>query len=272
MNDFVQITFTNIQPERQELLIAHLSESGYTGFEENETELKAFIPGESFDKLLIYELSAEFNAFYKEERIPSQNWNALWESNFQPVIVDDFVAIRASFHEPIPAVQHEIIITPKMSFGTGHHATTYMMISQMKRIDFTGKSVLDFGTGTALLAILAEKLGATKVVAIDNDNWSIENATENIRQNHCNEVEILKAGSVKELGKFDIILANINRNVILENMPDLSTQLTKKGNLVLSGILKEDQTDILHSAGEYGLELKHEIERNNWLSFSLSHA
>ena len=128
---------------------------------------------------------SHFKFIFKETLIPEANWNQVWESNFDPVIVDDFVAIRADFHEPVKGVSLEIIITPKMSFGTGHHATTYMMIEQMRELDFTGKSVFDFGTGTGVLAILAEKLGANKVIAVDNDEWSIENAEENFEKNNC---------------------------------------------------------------------------------------
>jgi ribosomal protein L11 methyltransferase len=270
MNDFVQITFLTTQPEQRELLIAYLSEAGYTGFEESEKELKAFIPGENFDKLFLHELSHKYQLSFKEDRIPSQNWNALWESNFQPVIVEDFVAIRASFHAPVAGVKQEIVITPKMSFGTGHHATTYMMMKQMRRIDFKNKVVLDFGTGTGVLAILAEKLGATRIVAVDNDDWSIENATENIHHNNSRHIEIIKAESINGLGNFDIILANINRNVILDNLPDLSNQLNKKGTLLLSGILKEDKYEILNSSARYDLELQHEEVLNNWLSLNLS--
>lgn len=270
MNDFVQVTFAGIQPDLQELLIACLSEAGYTGFEQQENELKAFIPGESFDKLFLHELSNQYQLSFTEDRIPSQNWNALWESSFQPVIMEDFVAIRASFHDPVPTVKHEIVITPKMSFGTGHHATTYMMIKHMQRIDFKNKTILDFGTGTGVLAILAEKLGAQHIVAVDNDDWSIENATENIRQNNCGHIEIIKAECIKGLGSFDIILANINRNVILDNLADLSAQLKQNGTLLLSGILKEDKGDILNVAVKYDLELQHEEELNNWLSLNLS--
>lgn len=270
MNDFVQVTFTAINPDLQDLLIAYLAEAGYTGFEQQENELKAFIPGEYFDKLFLHELSNKYQLPFTEDRIPSQNWNALWESNFQPVIVEDFVAIRASFHAPVAVVKQEIIITPKMSFGTGHHATTCMMIKQMRNINFKNKAVLDFGMGTGVLAILAEKLEANRIVAVDNDDWSIDNATENIRQNNCHHIEIIKAESIKGLGNFDIILANINRNVILDNLPDLSNQLNKDGTLLLSGILKEDKYDILNSSAKYGLELQHEEELNNWLSLNLS--
>src|SRR5205085_7037613 len=137
-----------------------------------------------------------------------------WEKNFERVIIDDFVAIRAPFHKPIQKVTHEIVITPKMSFGTGHHATTFMMIQQMQDVDFKNKKVLDFGTGTGILAILAEKLGATKITAIDNDEWSISNANENIKTNNCRNIQLLLSDSPMLSQKFDVILANINKSVI----------------------------------------------------------
>ncbi|MBK6935571.1 MAG: 50S ribosomal protein L11 methyltransferase [Chitinophagaceae bacterium] len=185
MNNYIQITFTNLQPEQADMLIAQLSEAGFDGFEEGENLLKAFIPENDYNKFLLKELTYKYRLQYAEQVIPEQNWNALWESNFQPVVVDDFVGVRACFHEPISSVEYEIGITPKMSFGTGHHATTYMMMQQMRNIPFLGKSVFDFGTGTGVLAILAEKLGAASVFAIDNDDWSIENARENCQFNNC---------------------------------------------------------------------------------------
>ncbi len=134
---------------------------------------------------MLNDLTSSLQLSFSKTIIEETNWNQVWESNFDPVIVDDFVAVRAHFHEPIKNVQHEIVITPKMSFGTGHHATTYMMMQQMRELDFAGKNVFDFGTGTGVLAILAEKLGAQKVIAIDNDDWSIENADENVKRNNC---------------------------------------------------------------------------------------
>ena len=131
-----------------------------------------------------------FQIGFSETTIEETNWNQVWESSFEPVVVDDFVAVRADFHEPIKGIKHEIVITPKMSFGTGHHATTYMMLEQMGKLDFKDKRVLDFGTGTGVLAILAEKMGAKKIIAIDNDEWSIENANENIKRNNCVAVEL----------------------------------------------------------------------------------
>src|SRR5205809_7074705 len=142
--------------------------------------------------------------------IAEQNWNSIWEENFQPVIIQNAVAIRAHFHQPITTVQHEIIITPKMSFGTGHHATTYLMLEQMTSIDFAGKSVLDYGTGTGVLSIYAEKLGAAAITAIDNDEWSINNAAENIQQNNCKKINLALGNKPPAKHIYQVELANIN--------------------------------------------------------------
>src|SRR5689334_11761207 len=180
MSKYLRLHFTGINAEQSEILIAELSDAGYEGFEEGLNELKAYIPNENWNEAELIEVAERVGASWSKELIEETNWNQVWESNFQPVTVDEFVSIRAHFHEPVKGVKHEIIITPKMSFGTGHHATTSMMVRMMSQIDFHQKKVLDFGTGTGILAILAEKLGASEVVAIDNDDWSIENARENI--------------------------------------------------------------------------------------------
>ncbi|MGQ0740121.1 MAG: 50S ribosomal protein L11 methyltransferase [Bacteroidota bacterium] len=266
MPDHIQITFIDLQPEQQELLIAHLSEAGFEGFEQKETELKAFIPEETYDKELLHELAYKYQLSFSEQLIPAQNWNAVWESNFQPVMVDDFVGIRADFHEPVKGVEHEIIITPKMSFGTGHHASTYMMVRQMREIDFSGKTVFDFGTGTGILAILAEKLGASSVVAVDNDEWSISNALENFGRNSCKKIKLLTAGFMPKADKYDIILANINKNVILENFNSLAGSLLPGAILLLSGLLGADEIEITEKAAAYQLKKVDRQERNNWIS------
>src|SRR5258705_1561264 len=170
--DYLKITFIDLQPEQKEILIAQLADAGYEGFEETENKLEAFIKDKNFDALILNEISFKYQTPYISEKIAETNWNQVWESNFEPVIVENYVAIRADFHKPIVNTKFEIVITPKMSFGTGHHATTYMMIQLMKEIDLTGKTVLDFGTGTGILAILAEKSGAKKIDAVDNDDWS----------------------------------------------------------------------------------------------------
>lgn len=265
MGNHIAITFTAIQPEQQELVIANLVDAGYEGFEEKETELKAFIPEAGFEPSLLNELAFKYQLTYTVQTIAAQNWNAVWESNFQPVLVDDFVAVRAHFHEAAKAVEHEIVITPKMSFGTGHHATTFMMMQQMRNIDFRNKSVFDFGTGTGVLAILAEKLGAKKILAVDNDDWSIENAAENFSRNNCAAIALKKVDTAAAGEAFDIILANINKNVILDNMAVLARQLVPGGTLLFSGLLREDESDIVASAEKEMLVFAGGVEKDNWL-------
>jgi ribosomal protein L11 methyltransferase len=220
-------------------------------------------------EILTAQLAAQHRFTYEVKSVEEQNWNALWESNFNPVAVDDFVFVRVPFHALAPHVQHEIIITPKMSFGTGHHATTYMMLRQMHMLNFNNKQVFDFGTGTGVLAILAEKLGAAMVFATDNDDWSVENALENIGNNHCKKIKIAKADGAQaafRLQKFDIVLANINKNVIVENAQLLSEILLKNGYLLLSGLLAEDEADIVKTFTAFDLQHLNTECREQWIS------
>ena len=270
MNEYIQIEFQNVSPEQSSILIALLSESGFDGFEETDTSLKAFVPLNQYDEIFLKEICSEQAIKFNKTTIAETNWNHVWESNFDPVTVEDFVAIRADFHKPITGVKYEIVITPKMSFGTGHHATTFMMIEQMKRIDFKNKTVLDFGTGTGVLAILAEKLGAKKIVAIDNDDWSVENAKENVLKNNCRQIKVQKADKALTGDKFDVILANINKNVILGNFALLISQLDKEGCLVISGLIRDDEHDIFRKKDEYSLHLIQTSVRNNWLCLKFS--
>jgi ribosomal protein L11 methyltransferase len=270
MPDYIQIVFENISVEEQELLVANLAEAGYEGFEEGESSLKAFIAKSNFDLSTTDTIANEYAVVYTTEEIPSQNWNAVWESNFEPVIVDDFVSVVAHFHEPVKGVEHEIKITPKMSFGTGHHATTFMMMRQMRSLDFKNQNVFDFGTGTGVLAILADKLGAAKVLAIDNDDWSIENARENVATNQCKTILVQKGDSAITEEQFGIVLANINKNVILENFAVLVKSLQAGGVLLISGLLAEDKADIVKEAEKHNLSVKKEEVRSNWLCLNLS--
>ena len=265
MSDFIQISFTDLQPEQKDILVAQLADAGFEGFEEADDKLEAFISRSAYNRSLLEEITFKYQLSFKEASIENINWNQVWESNFQPVIVGHFVAIRADFHPPINKVEHEIIITPKMSFGTGHHATTYMMIEQMKELDFKGKKVFDFGTGTGILAILAEKLGASNVFAIDNDDWSIENAKENIERNNCHKINIIRASDTSAEEKFEIILANINKHVILQNLTALKKQLTENGILLISGILEEDKAEILTATTQQKLHLTNELVKAKWL-------
>lgn len=261
---YIQIVFNHVQEHIKDWLIANLKDDA-EGFEEGDTHLKAIFLPERYNNAFISSLAAQHHISYQKNIIEQQNWNALWESNFEPVLVDDFVGIRASFHQPIEHVAYEIIITPKMSFGTGHHATTYLMMKQMQKINFHNKSVFDFGTGTGVLAILAKKLGASKVVATDIDKWSIENAKENFEHNHVTDIQLLHTDSCDVGSSFDIILANINRNVLLNNIPILASQLCKGGQLVLSGILSEDISAIINCGSNSSLQHTYQAEKNNWI-------
>ncbi len=271
MNEYIQIEFQDILREQSDLLIAELTMTGFEGFEEGENNLKAFIPAKDLDEAALNEIAFRNNISFIKTTIEETNWNAVWESSFQPVVVDDFVSIRAGFHEPARGVEHEIVITPKMSFGTGHHATTFMMIQQMREIDFNNKTVFDFGTGTGVLAILAEKLGAADVYAVDNDEWSILNTRENIERNNAKKIRLEKIDKVTGVEQFDIILANINRNVILDNFASLKKILPATGTLLLSGLLEEDEIGIVTRATELSLTLQKKLVYNNWISLRFNH-
>ena len=261
---YIEITFKELTADTKDLLIASLPSA--EGFEEmDHGDLKAIFLKETYSETEVCTIADKLKVVFEKAEIGQQNWNTLWESNFSPVVVDDFVAIRASFHTSIQNVQHEIVITPKMSFGTGHHATTFLMMRMMRHIAFTGKTVFDFGTGTGVLAILAAKSGATRVVANDIDAWSIENARENFERNGTTEIILQQSDTGRQDEVFDVILANINRNVLLENIPYLSQQLKQNGCLVLSGILTDDVDVISKKCSENGLILSEQSEKKNWV-------
>ncbi|AYD48061.1 50S ribosomal protein L11 methyltransferase [Arachidicoccus soli] len=266
MKTYIEIIIEHIDNEKSDILLALLSEQGFEGFEETNSSLKAFIDKELYKEHLLNDLAAKEGFSFRLQNIEEQNWNALWESNFEPVVVDDFVAVRAIFHQEKFKVEHEILITPKMSFGTGHHATTFMMMQQMRHLNFENKNVLDFGTGTGVLAILAEQLGASEVLALDNDDWSIENGIENVKANHCKKITVRKAHSALTENKFAIILANINKNVILANAETLANQLIEGGILLLSGLLSEDEQDIIQTFSSFKLHHTNTEKRAQWIS------
>lgn len=265
MSNYYEINI-QAEPVKQELLIAELAGIGYEGFEESETALKAYIAESNFSENELNNYLAKYDVKYSKSIIEKQNWNKVWESNFEPVQVDDFVGIRAGFHPAFEAVKYEIVITPKMSFGTGHHATTWMVMKLMQELDFSNKKVFDFGTGTGILAILAEKLGAAYVLAVDNDDWCVENAAENILINHCIHIDIQKNEKVDIQPGFEIILANINRNIILENLEALVKGLAPGGDLLLSGLLKSDEEDITNACLNQGLLYRKTLTRNGWIA------
>ena len=260
--DSIQISI-EAKEDQQEILISQLSDLGADGFEQTNNFLITYFSKSTFKSYEVNDLLKGYS--FTTKTIEEKNWNEEWESNFQPVVIDNFCAIRAEFHEPIKNVEYEIIITPKMSFGTGHHATTYMMIEQMRGIDFKNKTVFDFGTGTGILSILAEKSGASEIKAIDVDDWSIANAQENIERNECSKISVRLSSEIPN-ETFDIILANINRNVILNYLSQLSHRLKTNCHLLLSGLLTSDKKDIIEACTHEKLDLIKHTERSNWVS------
>ena len=298
---YIQIAFNFNTQDQFDILVAQLADLGFDGFNEEEAatginngvgmssilgvssglgagagHCKTYILSTDFEEREIEkELEIIFNKHqltYSKSIIKEENWNAIWESNFEPVRVGDFVGIRAHFHPTFePAVQFEIKITPKMSFGTGHHATTFSVMQMMEHVSFSGKSVYDFGTGTGVLAILAEKLGASQVLAVDNDDWCIENANENILNNDSKVILIKKVDTAYQDSHFDIILANVNRHIIEANMHEL-TQVAHLGtDLILSGLLIEDQEDMIKLATEKGWNFVKSQPLNCWVSLLFKH-
>jgi ribosomal protein L11 methyltransferase len=265
MNNYVQISIATTHPGESDILVALLSQTGFEGFEETGNTLHAFIAQDKFHEERMREILTSRQLEYSKKSIPEQNWNESWERHFQPVSVGDFCGIRAAFHEPMKNVQHEIIITPKMSFGTGHHDTTRLMIEAMAQINFKEKKVLDFGTGTGILAILAEQLGAAQIIAIDHDDWSIRNAVENIASNHCHSIELRKLDNPDFKVSFDIILANINKNVIISNLRFLSQHLQEEGVLLLSGLLSDDFGEIQLALATHHFSISYHGQSNNWI-------
>jgi ribosomal protein L11 methyltransferase len=270
---YQQIIIQTSDIETRAILSAQLDAMGAEGFEETEDALIVYFKEDNYREAELQELLTTTDVTFQSDRLEETNWNAVWESNFEPVYVEDFLCIRADFHPAATGVEHELIITPKMSFGTGHHATTWLMARAMRSLSFANKRVLDFGTGTGVLAILAEKLGAGYVWAIDNDEWSIRNSEENLQRNQCNRIELGLVDHISTDGeRFDIILANINKHVILENMHALSARLQPGGLLLLSGLLSTDEQDIRLAASVAGLEVLALAEKDNWLCIRLGHS
>ncbi|MGC4128384.1 MAG: 50S ribosomal protein L11 methyltransferase [Bergeyella sp.] len=273
MQNYLEFSFKIFPLEPwNEILMAELIEAGFDSFTEEYDGILGYVQEELFDEETLKNIplmsNPEVSITYTKEKMPNINWNEEWEKNFSPINVADKVLIRAEFHEPNPEL-HEIIIQPKMSFGTGHHPTTHLMIQQMLEMDFKGKNVLDMGCGTSVLAIYAKQKGAERVVAIDIDEWSVENSGENAERNKV-ELEISQ-GTAENLGNenFDIILANINRNILISDIPMYVKVLNKGGQLLLSGLCFFDVEDILEVCSENHLTLKNKQQREEWMSLLL---
>nr|WP_299384621.1 50S ribosomal protein L11 methyltransferase [Allomuricauda sp.] len=252
-----------------EILIAELGQAGFESFVEEDAKLLAYVLKDDWNEQILDDIQTLHHPgvriVFEQKEIAQQNWNAEWESNFHPILVEGRCMVRAPFHEP-QEVEYDIVIEPKMSFGTGHHETTHMMLQHILDTDFENLSVLDMGSGTGVLAILAKMKGAKHVEAIDIDEWCYLNAIENAERNQC-VMEIFQGDSSMLPGKkFDIILANINRNILLADIPIYAECLAPNGQLFLSGFYNEDLDAISSKCGGYGLQFVKNIEKNNWVA------
>ncbi len=268
--NYYQYSFTFSDSSQSEILVAMLADKGFESFVENEKGLDAYISETEHAKLslgFVEEITAFVSCKVKSELIIERNWNQEWENDYPMVVIDDICSVRAPFHKALPNVKYDIVIEPKMSFGTAHHETTYQMIQYLMESDVKGKAVLDMGCGTGVLAVLAAKMTAESVVAVDNDEWAFRNCSENVLLNNTPEISVfLGDSSLPELGIYDIIIANINRNILLKDIPVYSKHIYSGGKLFLSGFYTEDLSMITNKAIECGFAFDGNKTRNNWVA------
>ncbi len=270
-NSYFEYKFiVNPKEPATEILIAELANAGFESFVENDNGLLAYIQQKDWNDHIIDNIqilrSTEFDISYQKNAIRQTNWNKEWESNFEPIQVDEIVSIRAPFHKD-PNLKYDIVIEPKMSFGTGHHETTHMMIQHLIELNLENKKVLDMGCGTGILAIFSELKGAREIDAIDIDEWCYENSIENCNRNECKKINVHQGDATLLVDKkYDIIIANINRNILLMDIRTYAKCLNEKGILLLSGFYEEDIPIIDAEANKYKLKLEKIIERNNWVA------
>jgi ribosomal protein L11 methyltransferase len=261
----------NVSPKEPatEMLIAQLGYVGFESFVEQDHGVTAYIQKQEWNSKILDDVfllhSNEFNITFEHNEIAQTNWNEEWEKNFNPIQVDDLVSIRAPFHTN-PLLQFDIVIEPKMSFGTGHHETTHMMVQHLLALDLDTKKVLDMGCGTGILAIFAEMKGAKPIDAIDIDRWCYENSLENIQRNNCNHITVYEGDASVLKEKYDVIIANINRNILLSDMKTYTDCLNENGVLLLSGFYKEDIVIIEDEVTKHGVTFETMIQRNNWVA------
>lgn len=270
-NNYIEYSFKvkPLQPG-SDILIAELGEAGFESFVEEEDGVMAYMQKEDWSALILEHVeilkNSDYQISFEYKEIEQENWNATWESNFNSIQVGDSCVVRAPFHER-PKVQYDIVIEPKMSFGTGHHETTYMMLQHMLDFDFEEKSVLDMGCGTGVLAILAAMKGAKTVDAVDVDNWCYQNSLENIARNKCSHIHVLEGdASLLNGKKYDVIIANINRNILLADIPLYVGCLNENGVLFLSGFYEKDMATISKKCQEVALKFEKNLEKNNWVA------
>ncbi|MDO6738505.1 50S ribosomal protein L11 methyltransferase [Wenyingzhuangia sp. 2_MG-2023] len=266
-------TISPLQPAT-EILIAELGQLGFESFEETETGLEAYIQTKDWCETILNDVfalqSAEFEISYTFKEIEQVNWNLEWEKNFEPIHVENRVSVIAPFHEKT-GMEYEIVIEPKMSFGTGHHETTHLMIQHLLELDLTNKSVLDMGTGTGILAIFAEMKEAHPIDAIDIDEWCYINTKENVEKNNCKHITAYQGdASLLTNQKYDVIIANINRNILLNDMDIYNNCLNKGGKLLLSGFYTQDIPFLEERTKDLGLTIQKTFTKNNWVGLQLN--
>ena len=264
----IDLRLTPIDPWR-EVVIAQMGSLGFESFVNTPLGFKAYIPQNEFQEKEFSQIDVfdfqELEIEWDTKIIPLENWNRQWEENFSPIRVGERCVVRADFHPPEKA-EYELVITPKMSFGTGHHETTQMMISFLLDLNCNNKTVLDMGTGTGVLAILAEKRGAKTVLAVDNDPWCVENTLENLEMNHCQKISAQLSSTVPKKKKYDMVLANINRNVLLKQIADYAQVLAPEGDLLMSGFYVEDLGIIQNACETEGFRFILNLDINNWVA------
>lgn len=259
-----------------EILIAELAEIGYDSFWEQENGFEAYIDANDFREADLQAVISRYAGLgeisYHTAQLEEKNWNVEWESNFEPITVEDQCLVRADFHQISQDYPYEIVINPKMSFGTGHHATTYLMLSWQLELDQQDKKVMDAGCGTGILAIMARLRGAHEIVAFDNNEWAVDNCRESFELNHCPDIRMFLGtiADIPEDDQYDIILANINRNVLLEELPSYAARLRKSGSLLLSGFYNYDAPLIKEKAAANGLQVEGQKEKDHWVAQKLT--
>jgi ribosomal protein L11 methyltransferase len=261
---YFEYSFSASDETTAEILLALLAEKGFDTFEHNDNQLSAYIP--------LSDLQQKFTFSWSVRKYEDKNWNEEWEKNFKPVVVADKVLIRAPFHKQDPDIDFEIVIEPRMSFGTGHHESTYLMVEEICGLDLKNKSVCDAGCGTGILAILAAIKGASQVLAIDNNEWAYQNAIDNAVRNDVFETVKVALGELEMMdgNQFDVVLANINKPIILQCIPLFFRSLNPGGLLLLSGILQNDLPDILNEAQNYFFTALSTRSKNEWVCATLA--
>ena len=274
--NYIEVTF-DITPYEEavaDALISELGTIGYDGFSYTDQGFTAYIPAKEYNAQAITRLEI-FDFFTRNYRIETsvqeiedQDWNKVWEENFTPIVVDDRILVRAGFHAPVPGIEYEILIEPKMSFGTGHHSTTALMLRTIldNKERITGKRVLDMGCGTSILAILARMRGANHCTAVDIDDWCVRNSLENIELNHLDGIDVYQgdASSLADKGPFDVVIANINRNILLADMKHYIARMNPGATLLMSGFYTDDIAAIRSEAESLGMTFVEHREKNRW--------